>query len=61
MTLSIYEERKAERTLIVKMMELKSNGARRKFCESHEIPWDDWLAIKRKYKHLIKTYEASKN
>ena len=51
------ETQKAELTLVLKVDELPSAGAKRDFCKSLGVAWDEYLHLKRKYRHILKRHK----
>ena len=54
------EERKAEMTLLLKLEELTSQGAKRDFCHELNVPWDEYLHLKRKYRFVMERFRKEK-
>jgi hypothetical protein len=53
-------DRKAELTLLVKMEELTSAGAKRDFAKEIGIEWDEYLRLCRKYRVVLDRYRKQK-
>ena len=60
MTLTLDEERKAERTILVQMAKCGSEKEQRVLADYVGLPWDEYLRLKLKYAHLLTVWERNK-
>ena len=54
------KDRKAELALLVKMDKLTSQGAKREFATEIDLPWEEYLRLKRKWKRVLERYYKDK-
>jgi hypothetical protein len=55
--MNLEEERKAEMTLVMMLHKLPSRQARRRFCESLGVEWEEYQRLKQKYSKLLFIYD----
>lgn len=54
------KDQQADLTLLLKLEELFSQGAKRDFCKEIGIEWDEYLHLKRKYRFVMERYRKEK-
>lgn len=60
-TITLDEKAQKEELTILSILEqLSSQGEKRQFCEDHNLPWEEFLRLQRKWKVVLARYREEK-